>query len=298
MDPLTISAAVSAGTSILGGLFGRKSQKKMQEREYQAQKEFAQHGVRWRVEDAKAAGLHPLYALGAQLPSFSPSFASGEDPLASSIADAGQHVGRAIAAQQTAQEREAAQLQLEILKKNLEESDARILLLQSEAARNVQGWNEAGAFPTDNFGVMPEGQAPQINRGMVEQIPSQVATSSANDISVGAGELYAWRKYNVAPDLQMLLPGGAQGNIEEALESVSESVPLMVAVIAENIARNPQFTEDVVGHYLGAEGRKIYKIIRSLPLPTPGRISDSIRSLRDAWRGPPPRGPVSGVIQR
>lgn len=30
------------------------------------QREFAKHGVRWRVEDAAAAGLHPLAALGMQ----------------------------------------------------------------------------------------------------------------------------------------------------------------------------------------------------------------------------------------
>lgn len=35
------------------------------------QKEFAQHGLRWRVDDAVAAGLHPLAALGASGSSFS-----------------------------------------------------------------------------------------------------------------------------------------------------------------------------------------------------------------------------------
>lgn len=38
------------------------------------QKEFAQHGISWRVDDARQAGLHPLAALGAQVTSFSPSF--------------------------------------------------------------------------------------------------------------------------------------------------------------------------------------------------------------------------------
>lgn len=37
------------------------------------QREFAQHGVRWRVADAEAAGLHPLAALSANGASYSPS---------------------------------------------------------------------------------------------------------------------------------------------------------------------------------------------------------------------------------
>lgn len=36
------------------------------------QREFAQHGIRWRVEDAKAAGLHPLFALGGGGASYTP----------------------------------------------------------------------------------------------------------------------------------------------------------------------------------------------------------------------------------
>lgn len=37
------------------------------------QKEFAQMGIRWRVDDAKAAGIHPLAAVGASGASYSPS---------------------------------------------------------------------------------------------------------------------------------------------------------------------------------------------------------------------------------
>lgn len=44
---------------------------------YQMQKEFAQNGIRWRVEDAKAAGLHPLAALSMSGSGASPSFAVG-----------------------------------------------------------------------------------------------------------------------------------------------------------------------------------------------------------------------------
>lgn len=37
-----------------------------------AQKEFAQRGITWKVKDSKNAGIHPLFGLGAQTHSFSP----------------------------------------------------------------------------------------------------------------------------------------------------------------------------------------------------------------------------------
>lgn len=53
------------------------------EKDRQLQQEFAQNGVQWRVNDAKAAGLHPLAALGAQLASSSPISLSGSVPSGS-----------------------------------------------------------------------------------------------------------------------------------------------------------------------------------------------------------------------
>ena len=54
--------------SVVSGLFGKSEADK----NIKYQKQFAQHGIRWKVEDAKAAGLHPLYALGANTHSFTP----------------------------------------------------------------------------------------------------------------------------------------------------------------------------------------------------------------------------------
>lgn len=285
MDPLVTGGLIGAGASLAGGLLGAKEGKKLRKQELAAQKEFAQHGVRWRVEDAKAAGLHPLYALGAQLPSFTPTYTSGAS-LGSSLAEAGQTVGRAVSSLQTSAEREAQALQLDVLRKQLEESDARIGALNSEAFRNMQEANASAAFPSvSGSALVPEGQAPQVNRGMVSVVPSEVGTASRDDVSVGAGTNYAWRRYMVAPDFGVLLPGGPQGNIEEALESVTESIPAMVAVIAENLSRNPSFTRDAVRHYMGNEAAQLYDVIRKSGLATPGRAIDAVRGVRDSVRG-------------
>ena len=88
-----LGALISAGSSILKGVLGKKSAKKQRDIEYERQKEFAQQGIRWKVADAKSAGIHPLYALGAGTTSYAPQYVGGSD---SGIAAAGQEIGRAI----------------------------------------------------------------------------------------------------------------------------------------------------------------------------------------------------------
>lgn len=84
----------------------------------QMQKDFAQQGIRWRVEDAKAAGLHPLAAIGAAGASYSPTalVGSGEpapgrpsrQDLGYSLSSMGQGIGRAVSATLTPEEKYAS----------------------------------------------------------------------------------------------------------------------------------------------------------------------------------------------
>ena len=83
-----IGPAISAGASLLGGILGDRSSRKKQEQDIATQREFAQHGVRWRVSDAQAAGIHPLFALGANVPSYSPTYAD-TGSVARGVAGAG-----------------------------------------------------------------------------------------------------------------------------------------------------------------------------------------------------------------
>lgn len=69
-------------------------------RQEYAQREFAKHGIRWKVADAKAAGLHPLAALGAAGAAYSPVAAAGSD-----LGSIGQDISRSIDATRTAEER-------------------------------------------------------------------------------------------------------------------------------------------------------------------------------------------------
>lgn len=69
------------------------------------QREFAQHGIRWRVADAQAAGIHPLYAMGA--PTISPAGAQVGGAV-NAIAGMGQDISRAMNATRTSDERVSA----------------------------------------------------------------------------------------------------------------------------------------------------------------------------------------------
>src|SRR5687768_7186728 len=75
--------------------------------DYAMQKEFAQMGIRWRAEDAKAAGLHPMAAIGGSGAGFTPSgVVVGVDNSRSEfLSRTGQNISRAINATRTFEER-------------------------------------------------------------------------------------------------------------------------------------------------------------------------------------------------
>ncbi len=72
-----ISGAIIAGGALLGGAADRHGQRSQSGRNYEQQKEFAQNQIQWRTQDAQAAGVHPLFAMGAQTQSFTPGFETG-----------------------------------------------------------------------------------------------------------------------------------------------------------------------------------------------------------------------------
>lgn len=112
-----IGDIISAGANLIGGFMGRQSAReanaaneRIAQQNIALQKQFAQEGIRWKVEDAKAAGIHPLYALGAQTSSFSPVSvgAVADSSMPNAMAAMGQNLGRAVNATRTSSERDQA----------------------------------------------------------------------------------------------------------------------------------------------------------------------------------------------
>lgn len=137
---------IGAGAKLIGGLLGHKAgkdaisaKKQMNAKNIQMQKEFAQQGIRWKVDDAKAAGIHPLYALGANTHSFSPVDVgfSANNSLGNAISDMGQDIGRAVDATRTRKEREEAlERQSAFANLQLENASLQNDLLRSQIAKN------------------------------------------------------------------------------------------------------------------------------------------------------------------
>lgn len=92
--PLIIGAGIAAGAGILGGLMGSSSQRKADAKNAELQREFAQKSIQWRVQDAQAAGISPLAALGASTTSAAPSYVGSD--IGKSVTRAGSRIGQAI----------------------------------------------------------------------------------------------------------------------------------------------------------------------------------------------------------
>lgn len=165
---------VSAGLGLASGVAAIRAQKHEGRRNRQMQSEFAKHGVRWRVEDAKAAGLHPLYALGANIPTYSPSYSG----IGESIQNMGQDVTRAIRATSTDTEKLQSDLQLQLLRSQIKESDARANLLDSQASRSRQ------------TSTPPMGRGLTLPFGTLRTSPTEQSQTIENEYGDVAQEVY------------------------------------------------------------------------------------------------------------
>lgn len=174
MLPL-LAAALPAIGSAVGSYFSGQAAEKNAERNIAMQREFAQQGIRWKVADAKAAGVHPLFALGANTHSFAP-VSVGSSSMGPALAQMGQDVGRAINATSTGTERvsqyseAAARLQLD-----------NMALQNQLLASRLANINQAGSNPPlpESGGLPPIPQDPkQDPRPPIQMGGSQISTDS------------------------------------------------------------------------------------------------------------------------
>lgn len=87
-----VGAAIAAGASYLQGQKNRSAQNQANRDNAALQREFAQMGIQWRVKDAQKAGIHPLYALGANTTPATPSHVAPE----SNLGQVGHYAGQAV----------------------------------------------------------------------------------------------------------------------------------------------------------------------------------------------------------
>lgn len=96
-----LGALLGGVSNIIGGLFGQSQQDKANAE----QRDLALNSVSYRVADAKRAGVSPIFAMGAPTLGYS---AQVGNPLGDAISNAGQNIGRAVSAQMTGPQQDAA----------------------------------------------------------------------------------------------------------------------------------------------------------------------------------------------
>lgn len=188
VDPIVQGALVSGGATLLGGaLSGRQSGSANRDRKMQ--KDFAKKGVRWRVDDAVKAGLHPLAALGANIASPSPTSVGGGSSDYG-IAQAGQQIGRALASRMTAEQK---QLQDLAIRQETAKAEGYEIDNQIKQKRLTElGSTESGPA-MDNFDT-------RVNPNSIFNIgdkhpgyitvPKQITAKSSPDTTVGSSAGY------------------------------------------------------------------------------------------------------------
>lgn len=194
------------GNLVSGGLnylTGRRAQDLEQQRNAEniaLQKQFAQQGIQWKVADARAAGVHPMFALGANTVSFAPQ--SLGDVGTEAMSRAGQDIGRAISSTQSLSTREknytAAAQALALEKGGLENE-----LLKSQILREKRALMPGG--PAAAVSQLVPGQAssvvvpksdkfedrPRLAVGGRELV-TDPGTSNAEDFEKRYGEMSDW----------------------------------------------------------------------------------------------------------
>lgn len=150
---------LSLGTDLLGLNQAKKSDKRhlqlYRDQMAQAQRQFDQqmdHSVRRRIEDAKRAGVHPLFAMGASVGA-SPTLSSGQPPTGSAVGDAISQIADRLG-------------QIDLNKANAERDRAAAKRDEAEAAyinsKRARMQNDLGARGRDGASVRtyPYGQKP------------------------------------------------------------------------------------------------------------------------------------------
>lgn len=180
MDPLISSVAIGAGSALLGGHISARESRRANEMNVRQQERFAKHGIQWKVEDAKRAGVSPEFALGASGASFNPtSTASGKGDM---IADAGQNIARSVLATGSAEDRKVdAALKVETL---------RGMKIDNDIKHNqLTGVNRPGnpPFPHANGNVIPgQGNTPVVSDVALERVGQHPTARHSEGASIPA----------------------------------------------------------------------------------------------------------------
>lgn len=182
------------------------------------QREFAKHGIQWRMEDAKAAGVHPMYALSGGGAAFSPNpiHVDGSGPSRSSF-----NIGGAV---------ERA------LDNYFKGSGAGTVLARGDAVSSIPYQSDDYRWDVDYSGGPRIADVNLQNLVDVAQYkPVEVLSRRSEDPSLTRGDGPGGSVHTIAPGFRMILPSSPSGGTSEALEALGESWELAYAYVQRNV---------------------------------------------------------------
>jgi len=212
-----------AAAAIAGSLIGARSQSRANEQNTELQREFAQNGIRWKVEDAKAAGLHPLFALGGSGATYTPAV----QPVFNG-AELGQNLSRAAQAFQTQDEQALKDLQIRQVQASIGKDEAQAAYWRSEAARNAGQLAPAPvaeSFPVSLPGValVPNSRESMVSTAQISELPPLVPAKGESYLVNPEGPgAKGWKRYAMPDGVEVILPDAS--NLAEAVESLENPI--------------------------------------------------------------------------
>lgn len=167
---------------------------------YMQQKEFAQHGIRWKMDDAKAAGIHPMYAMGATGATASASYQAQKATRGGSsmgaalrgLSNAGSQISREM------QNTELNDLQKSLIRSQIGETDANTENVRARTAAQ-QGYNQ----PTN------------VPDGTIANLPSETISTNPGQSHVQAGTISSVQFMKTKTGLSPVQSENAKERLEE-----------------------------------------------------------------------------------
>lgn len=234
-----LSWAIPAAAGLLGAMTGQTEAKKNR----QLQERMATEGIQMRVKDAEKAGVHPLYALGAQTPTFTP-VSSGAGEI---LAQTGQNVGRAI------RDSQLQELQMKGMEAGIAKDQAQAVMYANEAARIRQAMNSGGSgvykAPQDVVvGAYSDRHTRVTEHPLYEDAvklePDTMVSRGGSGVTAGR-EHPAMREFEFPGGHRILLPATGQGGIPEEIDAA-----MLPHILAANRQKYGSNWWNEVGRYL------------------------------------------------
>lgn len=218
-DPF--SAAIAVGGNLAGALINKRAAEKANQTNRdlagfnaEQQEEFAKMGVRWKVADAKAAGIHPLVALGAQTTSFSPVGVGSvaDTSVGDAVRNMGQDLSRARTATLSEEERQLSTLQIQSAQLDLQ-GKALDNAIKNSTLRKL---DQAGpSFPSSGSDSFISGQGNAGSRILEKKMERTMSLPGSPHSEPGALPDLGWGK--TATGLVPLPSKDAKERIEDVM---------------------------------------------------------------------------------